>query len=634
MACDYGRQAFLDAITHDDRNSYYIVARRKGLSGGESAWDSFATKAECLPDYGFSDKLDCYMTLNGFTSPSGRESQNCRQVNCVFADIDCHDLPDVDFEAIEKFVDVLRGAFDGEDATIPEPTLITFTGRGVHLIYVLDRSIPCNLAGGARSDRALKLYDDICRRLDGALTDLLAKSSFDGKVDGCVHDLTRLIRVPGTRNSVNDEICRVVYNSGKYPSLSEMSAFLPGRRDSQCSRRSSVNQINLDVLLSSRLESLRLLRDARGSEARGTRELMRFVYYNTAVQVCGSRGEAVSSLLDYNAGFSDPLVVGELTGIIRSVNRTGYYRFGKAKLISKLCLSEIEQKLFFSSTRAVKGAEMRAERAANREKRNSEIRRLYETGEYTQKEVAELTGCCERTVRNVLKGACRYSRNEALCSTGKKLQTYQVVPPVCALAGAGSSFGAASSRSRSVCSSCDSAEGASLRTDWRLTEVETGLVYTSTAADSIAAEARGDQVNEIDNGGQRLVLRNRHNAGVPVRPADANCLASVLSCPSFGSCGDFGASAPLPLRGSRGILRTPQSSYRDPIARSVVPVAASAAANSSSYASSLKEGSIISSRHLNCGLARAVDANASSPYGSGGIGADCLLVVATCCPGK
>lgn len=420
-AADYGRKALLSALTHDDRGSLYQLAERTRAECGGKLWvEPRMIGAKNLINYGFAERHDCYVSVNGFTSRKGRAAENCRQVNCLLFDIDFHKDPKFAYVWIEILIGVLlKACLVGE---MPTPTFVVNTGCGVQLYYILDRSIPVKKAKGARNAVALRYLDDVETRMDGVLAGVLKRNGIEGEVDGGVHDLSRVARVPGTINSRNGEICKVVAKPGGYVTLASMSDILPEKKTMKAKPKKCCCRMRYDHLAMSRMSSLERLRDRRGADAVGSRESMSFLYYNSAVQVYASRDEARRLLYAFNSRIAEPLDPKELKGIIRSVDKVGFYRYSRQKIAEKLCLDDAEYAFFFRSKRDMERSQAKEETALRKAERDRRIYELYAKGCYTQGEVANLVGCCEKTVRNVLNGS--YQRQRA---AGSKSCMYDAI---------------------------------------------------------------------------------------------------------------------------------------------------------------------------------------------------------------
>lgn len=77
------KELFFSMLFHDDKNSNYIIQKFKF---GEFRK---VVKVNELPDAEIPEE-DVYISINGFCGYT-RKSYQCRQINALFFDLDCHD---------------------------------------------------------------------------------------------------------------------------------------------------------------------------------------------------------------------------------------------------------------------------------------------------------------------------------------------------------------------------------------------------------------------------------------------------------------------------------------------------------------------------------------------------------------
>lgn len=403
---DAGRGAFLAMITHDDRNSFYHIARSDPRlpEGSPLKWAGFSRGTKHLSEFEFEEGYDWFVTRNGFSSKLSRTSDMCRQLNSFLFDIDAHGGENP-AAAADLALAALESAWNS--GCIPIPTMAIRTGRGAHVYYALERSTATRKSDGSPNDRGVKFFRDVEARLCAAVKKAL--EPIPGiVVDESVFDAARVARVPGTLNSKAQETCRVVFESGQYHSLPRLSEALPrlptpcrrdGRGKGSYRRRDRYGQ-----LATCRMRGIEKLQRARGFGNVGNRENMCFCYYNSAVQVYESRDDAFGALSDFNARFADPLPQRELDGIRSSVDKVGFYRMGAPKLSAFLNLTEEEAVStgFFMTKRDIDREESKARTANTRKKRNAKIAFLSNIPDVTKAQIAAAAGCSTRTVYAVL----------------------------------------------------------------------------------------------------------------------------------------------------------------------------------------------------------------------------------------
>lgn len=411
-------EIFRTLITHDDRNSYYVVS-----SDASGSWEDTAVKSESLSAIGFNAKSAYYMTHNGFTSAC-RKSEQVRQLNTLFFDLDCHDRDLQETRAIvRQTLDTLKQAVG--DETLPQPTMTIDTGRGVQLFYVLTRSIPYRVsANGQVNIKSVKFFENVQKRM-ASLLDSVVSSIRGISVDRATFDVSRVSRIPGTFNAKAGRYASLCdYSFDALYSLSKLSKLIPARTE-QPSYKTDLKRvfkktssiINYQPLLKSRLAKIIELQKLRNFNCEGNRELMSFVFYNTAVQVYPHE-IAQQKLSSFNNNFINPLNVSELNGITKSVDSVinirgeqGYYLIGANRLRELLAMTLKEEVAinFFESKRSVLRKEAKRITKEKRDQRNARIVTLYRQGSHTYASIAKQVLCSVRTVATVIGS---YKRNQ------------------------------------------------------------------------------------------------------------------------------------------------------------------------------------------------------------------------------
>ena len=400
-------QAFIALLTADDHNSFYILS-----SDASGTWADTALRRGQLQQLRFSAGHSYYLTHNGF-SGKHRRTQETRQLNALFYDLDCHGSSQ--FECRRLVAQALQRIEQAVDqGVLPQPTMIVDSGRGLHLYYVLRRSIPCYVKSGSAlvpNEKSLSYFRDVQERLAGVVEGIIG--GLDGlELDRAVFDHTRVARIPGTYNAKAGRYAQLVGGSYQPCELGELAALCPRKQPSPTAPIGANSQvIRFNRLMMTRLRKVAQLQEHRGFACHGTRELMAFVYYNTAVQIY-ERSAAAERLAAFNARFLEPLPQAELDNIVRAVDgvtnvkgQKGHYILSASTLTRLLSLtqSEIDELQFFSSRRVAERAEAKLATSRRRTERNRRICELYTSGQMTQQQVADAVGCSVRTVFTGLK---------------------------------------------------------------------------------------------------------------------------------------------------------------------------------------------------------------------------------------
>lgn len=406
-------RAFFRVLTHDDRDSRYIVARCDGKKWTERSF-SADELIDFFPDSG--DDASYYVTRNGFTGRR-REQAFCRQVNALMFDIDCHGA---DAQAcVPEVVAVLAQAYD--DGTLPRPTLWVYTGRGVQAYYVFDKSTSYRRKSGL-NDKGLGWIKRIEDEIAMAYEEVMGAVP-EAEVDGSVYDLSRVGRIPGTYNPKAADVAMLLEQPGRYYSMEELSRMYPkgesrlfkkAEKKAAGAKQRKGRILGYDKLMLLRLKKIEELQAFRSYDCEGRRELMSFVYYNTATQIYGPQ-RAFELLQQFNNRFKSRLKARELQQIKASVDgnvvpfgrykgRSGFFIIGAKKLVEKLGMTQAEMAAigFFANKRSIEREEAKEATRARRQARDKKIESLHLGSSMTRKQIAEAAGCSVRTVATVI----------------------------------------------------------------------------------------------------------------------------------------------------------------------------------------------------------------------------------------
>ena len=128
-----------------------------------------------------------YLTLNRFNGP--RHSDRLAQINALYLDLDVHHLPGSN-QPYQHWADGFHSELDVKK--LPRPTILTFTGRGLAAIWLID-PLPA---------KAEPRWRACLRCLIGLFQHLGA--------DSACNDTPRIFRVPGTINNKTGQEVRTI----------------------------------------------------------------------------------------------------------------------------------------------------------------------------------------------------------------------------------------------------------------------------------------------------------------------------------------------------------------------------------------------------------------------------------------
>lgn len=369
--------------------------------------------------------FNMYISLGTF-SRRKRNAQSLYNRGTIYIDMDYHVKKDdcccrVDQYRIEQVkketLDLLMSLFENGD--LAAPTIITDSGRGLALYYVLENSI----ANTEAAKKSMQYFQFIYDLMIVRVNNLMEEHGGLMRADTAVSDVSRVARLPDTYNQNARVKCKFLYlnqddttGEPKYFSLTEIRDTcqleeLMWEGKANWPKKKKYKKIKKDESLSAqnrnflkkRLDNLLDLQDSLGPDCMGIREKLLFLIYNTMLPLFGN--ESISMLKEMNMYFAYPLGEREIEHLIfEGKKRT--YKYSNERIITFLGLSDEAAIKFGFKKPAV------TTKRQEREKRNSFIVSLaLDSNEYTYDMIAERCNVSVRTVKYVLKkaGVSRYN---------------------------------------------------------------------------------------------------------------------------------------------------------------------------------------------------------------------------------
>ena len=121
-----------------------------------------------------------YFGVNARSKPGGKSDADVKHACAVFVDID----------GLEDLQYVLNAI---DDASLPGPSVVVESGRGLHVYWLLDEPI-------TDLDQWRRLQKGIIRKLEHLIPE----------IDSKIHNPSRIMRLPGSVNQKNGKMCRVI----------------------------------------------------------------------------------------------------------------------------------------------------------------------------------------------------------------------------------------------------------------------------------------------------------------------------------------------------------------------------------------------------------------------------------------
>lgn len=284
------------------------------LENLHSSSQGFITRAEIQKEYKQwhfqylelvkqdNDKENIYISMNTFFS-TYRRLEYLKELKALFLDIDCHKIG----LTKEQVLMALDEDYIGK--TIPNPTFTIDSGRGLYLIWLINK-VP---------SKALPLWNAIQKYFYNELKDLGA--------DRAALDATRILRVPGSINSKSGTEVRILEQYDYIYDLREIqNNYLPELKpkiDSKKKKRiSKVTRLHNEYTLHyARLQDLAKLCELRSWDMTGIREITLFLYRYWSCCYLTDKEEALRQTEEFNSMFTKPLVLNSVKRHTRSAEK-------------------------------------------------------------------------------------------------------------------------------------------------------------------------------------------------------------------------------------------------------------------------------------------------------------------------
>lgn len=417
------RKTFLETLYHDRRNGQMILLhkdRNQMIPLSTCDIDELELAAT---------GTDVYTTVSTFKG-NRRTSVNVFNYGSIYIDLDCHSENSAQVENAKKLAaEILEVAY--ADGLLAVPTMITDTGRGYGLQYVLTRSI----ANTWKTEKIRAFYKRVRKALIEKYTEILSVAPQAAQPDTAVQDDARVCRIPGTYNVAADAYCRLVSVSGKRYELSQIvqdchlwdwkpdEVYKREKEEKESRRKARVTAGKVVSFadyampfLSARLDQLTKLQDLRGNGCEGYREQILFIAYSTLAQI--DRSTAALKLQELNARFANPLDQMELDHIVAEtdssigIDHRGFYKLKNTYLIERLGLSDDEIKAVGLNMGWRRTAERQAARDKRKELREKVIGLLKQDDYLTYEEISAIAGVSRRKICTIAReeGLMRYKK--------------------------------------------------------------------------------------------------------------------------------------------------------------------------------------------------------------------------------
>ena len=304
-------------LLHGKDDGFITIAVKKDNSFLQYHYKIQSLKANIGKALSIED-VNIYVSPNSYFKPY-RRIENIRKLNALYIDIDFYNSKHYKNSSYDGVKYILEHDYFGK--TVPEPSFIINTGRGM-AVYWLIEPVPY---------QALPLWNGIQKYLLRELKDVGA--------DPKSVDSARIMRLAGSINQKNKVKAEIeIHNDYIYSLreiqenyLPELTPYVKNPMHKQKGRKAKVVKLyNMFSLHHARLLDLIKLQELREGYCRnndglliehGQRELMCFLYRYWSNCFTGDMDKALEDTLEFNSNFKKPLSNKEVENITESANR-------------------------------------------------------------------------------------------------------------------------------------------------------------------------------------------------------------------------------------------------------------------------------------------------------------------------
>lgn len=316
-------------------SGYVAVATKK-----DGVW---AQRMQKTTDwYNYIDlETNCYLSINTFYMPK-RQTKAVRHLNAFFVDLDVYNM------GVSKD-DVLEGIeFLIQTERILRPTFLVSSGRGLYVIWKIE-----DVPGYYKKTK--NMYNHV--------QDYLVETFADLGADTAAKDIARVLRVPGTRNTKNNQRVEIIeYNEQARYTMSMFRDFIdpfedyPEKTDKTEKTKVKKTQkiaymYNAYTLHKARAMDIEKLCYLRDYEMTGQRDTFLYIYHYYMLLIHQDEAVALYKTLNLNDLFVQPLPEKEVKSYLKSSinaykehkkDRAKGYNFANDTLIKKLQITKSE----------------------------------------------------------------------------------------------------------------------------------------------------------------------------------------------------------------------------------------------------------------------------------------------------
>ena len=308
-----------------DNNTYFSLAKK--INNTMNRWS--INRSE-LVNLSIKDEEDLFCSVNTFYALGKQSGAYTKHLNALVVDLDYYNIPHLKDLKPYQVVELMK-----QDLDYPEPSFYTCSGRGLCIVWLLEKTYA--------TQKSRRFYKQIAE----TLIDVFKSFGADNKVK----DVARVIRLTGTINSKNGKMVKIItdnpyldleeysQNPIRYE-LHDLTEFFWGIREVKSSKPKKPKKATKKVCKVTKLKNIYSLYCARSNDLerlvelrkdkpqKGHREQLLFLYRLNLLFSGIEPQKALELTLSLNKQLNDPLDEKEVIKATQSAedNSMVYFR--------------------------------------------------------------------------------------------------------------------------------------------------------------------------------------------------------------------------------------------------------------------------------------------------------------------
>lgn len=308
---------------HLNLDNGYVSLFKKVSEQIKNRWSICAGEWDKLSK--FYGEKDFFCSVNSLYAPGKHTSKYVKNLNAIFIDLDYYNIPHLKGLTPEQVINLLE-----MDINYPTPSFYISSGQGLYIIWLLEKTV---------ATQKSKRY---WRQIEIGLIQLFKEFGADERVK----DPARVLRIPGTINSKNGSMVKIIESNPIRYEMRDIAEYFWGvdigveeekpkinkpKKANNTNKNTNVTTFksvkNLHYTRARDIEKLVELRE--GKPMKGIRENLLFIYRLQLLMSYTEQEIALNMTLELNNKFIDPLCENEVISATQSAvtNAELYFKF-------------------------------------------------------------------------------------------------------------------------------------------------------------------------------------------------------------------------------------------------------------------------------------------------------------------